>query len=486
MISRSGVEQGLSTRRALSAGQPTEKSMQPTDGRPHDVFETPGRGDGRAGATPQEQVPNLRWKAGVELPPFISSNIEAVRLCEAILLGVVVEFPTIVVSEAVAIQIYRLIFDVQRCANSLKRATWADLYLILASLARRELVVVAAQDAVDRLRLLVARKASRSQPPGLDGALRERVKARKREPEPLCSMTAEEATAHLLLQWDCVPLDFSFGGASAGSADGGSDGRGIAGSGVASSGGGGDDPGGGEGGTGEVDPRPPPAVLEHMDVRTRALDSALGMRGRALLAASKLRGPPSPWVEGCGMLLPEILGLIDLRVRATPLSLQSKRELSWQQKAIQERQQVDRERGLRCAAELELVKMALQPHRDRRLLEYERRRRQEANQEAADAMEGMQAAMRQQAKEMRAAHAAELTQLRGDERAARVAIEELLLRVKVENTELERKLRCAAASSSPSLRPPSSPPIGYCPLSRATTGWQPTTPPPPSSLPPPD
>eukprot|EP00966_Prymnesium_polylepis_P259236 5987868-Prymnesium_polylepis.1 len=58
-------------------------------------------------------------------------------------------------------------------------------------------------------------------------------------------------------------------------------------------------------------------------------------------------------------------------------------------------------------------------------------------------MEAMAKEMQQQAKEMRAAHAAELTQLRGDERAARVVVEDQLLRVQCENTELERKLRAA-------------------------------------------
>ena len=142
-----------------------------------------------------------------------------------------------------------------------------------------------------------------------------------------------------------------------------------------------------------------------------------------------------------------ILGLIDLRVRATPLPRKAQLEMTAQQQAIALRQQVDRQRELRCAAELELIKMALQPHRDRHLLEYERRRREEQRQQAEGAMKAVAADMQQQMKDMRRAHAAELTQLRRDERAARVAIEEQLLRVQAENTELARQLRAARSAA---------------------------------------
>jgi hypothetical protein len=62
-------------------------------------------------------------------------------------------------------------------------------------------------------------------------------------------------------------------------------------------GGGGGDPGDG-GGAGEQDAAAQqPSAWEHTDPRVRALDESLCIRASALLAASKLRGPPSPWVE---------------------------------------------------------------------------------------------------------------------------------------------------------------------------------------------
>jgi hypothetical protein len=172
------------------------------------------------------------------------------------------------------------------------------------------------------------------------------------------------------------------------------------------------------------------------------------MRGSALRAASRLRhGPPSPWVESGGALPIEIFGLINLRVRATPLPLKAKRQLSAQEKLVAERKLRDQERGLRCAAELELVKLALQPQRDRRLLEYERRARVEERDTARAVMEQME---RQHSEELRCvrkelrADAAELrVRYEGEARAARVGLEEQLTHAQADNRELRLQLRAA-------------------------------------------
>ena len=53
----------------------------------------------------------LHWKAGIELPPFVSSNTAAISALSALYEGTADVVPSLVVSEAVAVQIWRLIFD---------------------------------------------------------------------------------------------------------------------------------------------------------------------------------------------------------------------------------------------------------------------------------------------------------------------------------------------------------------------------------------
>ena len=62
---------------------------------------------------------SLKWQRGVQAPPFVASNLAAVQLCEGIIAGTVMEIPHIFLSEAVAVQIYRLVMDRQRAAPSL-------------------------------------------------------------------------------------------------------------------------------------------------------------------------------------------------------------------------------------------------------------------------------------------------------------------------------------------------------------------------------
>ena len=167
----------------------------------------------------------LRWKRGHELPPFTSSNLAAVQLCESILSGTVDELPAIVVSEAV-VQIYQLV--VVEKALSQCKGKGATVYAILASLAHRR-VMALDPAAADRLDKVLGRKstASHKTAPGLWPALRALAMDRRRDPlKEMTEMTLEEATQHLLKRWDLQPLAFEFsviagGGGGGGEPDGG-------------------------------------------------------------------------------------------------------------------------------------------------------------------------------------------------------------------------------------------------------------------------
>ena len=65
-------------------------------------------------AEPCGAYANLSWKPGVELPPFFLANSAAVELCQSILAGRVAELPHVIVSEAVAIQVYRMCTSARR------------------------------------------------------------------------------------------------------------------------------------------------------------------------------------------------------------------------------------------------------------------------------------------------------------------------------------------------------------------------------------
>ena len=115
-------------------------------------------------------LPDLRWKVGYELPIFVRSNSAAVQLCQSILDGTIVEFPSCAISEAVAIMVYRLVVG-QEAAEALKPSGLNGVYIILASLYHQR-VVPRDESAAARLRQVLVRKASGPRPPGLDGALR--------------------------------------------------------------------------------------------------------------------------------------------------------------------------------------------------------------------------------------------------------------------------------------------------------------------------
>ena len=90
----------------------------------------------RISAESQSSMPELRWKVGSEAPPFVSDNTLVVQMLKDLIDGTIETVPIIVVSEAVAVQIYRLIFDRFACASAMKGVAARGLYIILASLAR--------------------------------------------------------------------------------------------------------------------------------------------------------------------------------------------------------------------------------------------------------------------------------------------------------------------------------------------------------------
>ena len=112
-------------------------------------------------------IPFPTWIPGKQVPPFVATNGPAVQLCEAIMAGTATGLPELVVSEALAVQIYRLVMNPVTLAGAapLQGIGWGGVYRILASLARRQLVDSSTPGGLDRLRYALARKGSTSQAP---------------------------------------------------------------------------------------------------------------------------------------------------------------------------------------------------------------------------------------------------------------------------------------------------------------------------------
>ena len=62
----------------------------------------------------QDPAQAVRWKPGVEAPPFLRSNSKVIELLEAILSNTEVQVPEVDITEAVAVQIYALVID-EKC-----------------------------------------------------------------------------------------------------------------------------------------------------------------------------------------------------------------------------------------------------------------------------------------------------------------------------------------------------------------------------------
>ena len=165
----------------------------------------------------EEQPAAFCWKRGEELPPFVASNSQAVSLCVQIIAGTAA-VPNIVLSEAVAVQIYRLFFD-KSAPPELKRSGTVGMYTVLASLfsgTNATADTAADTAAAKRLHQALTRKGG-VRAPGLDVALRWKVGQRAHDPV-LKSMDFAQATEYLLKQWDLLPLQFDFPVARAGAA----------------------------------------------------------------------------------------------------------------------------------------------------------------------------------------------------------------------------------------------------------------------------
>ena len=106
-------------------------------------------------------VQQLCWKGGVEPPPFVSTNSAAIKLLQCLFDGTLDEVPSIAVSEAVALQIYWLVFGKeQRETGPLTHMGWTGLFLVLASLTLGTRVSAVDPDALKRLKTVFERKKS--------------------------------------------------------------------------------------------------------------------------------------------------------------------------------------------------------------------------------------------------------------------------------------------------------------------------------------
>ena len=98
----------------------------------------------------------VRWKKGVEAPPFVPANHAICQLLHDLAVGTVDAVPTIAVSQAVAVQIYFLIFDNKACTTLLKGIGWRGFYIILASLSLAKRTEQPDADSIDRLWLVLS------------------------------------------------------------------------------------------------------------------------------------------------------------------------------------------------------------------------------------------------------------------------------------------------------------------------------------------
>ena len=133
-------------------------------------------------------------------------------------------------------------------------------------------------------------------------------------------MSFNDATTHLLKQWDLLPLSELLPGDF----------------GCTASGGGGGDPGGG----GEQIEVPPPAKirLAMMDARTRALDEACTLLALSCRRAAEQRGEEASVLAINGGFNPDVLSVLNAAICLHPMTHRVKRELSFEAKLVLARQ----------------------------------------------------------------------------------------------------------------------------------------------------
>ena len=285
-------------------------------------------------------------------------------------------------------------------------------YVILASLRAHQLAPLDAAKSKS-LMLVLARKHKYVM--GLHFELQLLVKRRMRDAER-SSMTHDEATEHALKKWDLVELTFDFGG-------------------------GGGDPGSGGAGSGAVlgsDPARPAAL----DVRTKAMSAIIAewcVRRLAIIAGAFI-GRRTTFVEASGDLGMDLLWLIDDSVRRTALPHQFKRELSFEVKLVQQREQTDALRRQVKDLEATCTKLELEPVRLRRhlnaVLADSRAWRAAGKISAEDALKDAAA----DRKEERRQASAKLLAVKKEWQVERDAADERATRLQADITGLERQL----------------------------------------------
>ena len=98
-------------RRYRLAFNATKNRFTRTASSPMDQTRSP-MGEGVSGVPEAERAfPMLRWKTGVEAPPFSKANPEAIHLLMGLANGSAPPPHAIAISKAVAVQIWLLVFD---------------------------------------------------------------------------------------------------------------------------------------------------------------------------------------------------------------------------------------------------------------------------------------------------------------------------------------------------------------------------------------
>ena len=324
-------------------------------------------------------------------------------------------------SQAVAVQIWRLVFDGAARAAELRDVGWPGIYMILGSLSLGMRPAVD-EAAVKRLQVAIGRQRNAST--GLGPAFKEKLKLRARDPE-LKGMSLEEATTHLYLTLDREPFNFTFKQASGGGGGGG---------------------GGGSGGAEQASPAPAPSPPPRLDIRTRTLEVQLELMALASRRHLQRQGQPlTTWHERAGELPLDVLRQIDAHVRLVSLP-RVRREQTFELQCIRLRGEVDRLR-----AEVENLKLAvaaseLEPQRQVRRFQYAQDQAAAKLQAASEAQERMRKEYMLQIKEQRAAHAFEVNQLLGEQRGERAQAMETTTRLEGLISDLEKQLRSAHAA----------------------------------------
>ena len=124
---------------------------------------------------------HIQWSSGSEPPPFVVSNQQVVELLARLIAGEVALPSPIWMSQAVAVQIWRLVFDGAARAAELRDVGWTGVYMMLGSLSLGVRPAVDREE-VDRLRLLLGRRRTSTHAPGLVLAFKEMLYLRARDP----------------------------------------------------------------------------------------------------------------------------------------------------------------------------------------------------------------------------------------------------------------------------------------------------------------